>query len=416
MKRYCKKFIFLIAGLVLMAAAYSINASANGDIVCDKDVDVIVQDFAKAYSDSLVQQNTDKLQQIMIDNDDNTFFEAFMEWRFAIMENMNSGYRSHNCDIINIEIVTVKEDIISLRVNLNENFEYVDKGTGYAYNIQVDMQIKMICGKYKIAKIVFINEETFYGNFCEKMEAIPEMISAENAEKNLSSKLDILIEELEMLKQEMNRATQEQTENAAKTENIVSYAASYAYDAARGVQYARTYGSNPNGNFYSASTADCTNFVSQCVWAAYGGWSSTMSNTDMINNISNKVRMVSGVWQGGSGGGTANWESVNSFWSYVTGNAGNGPKATGYNNGGWYTGVLPIDISSGDILQFSTDGSSYYHSVYVVSVPGGSNPSYDLIYVAQHTANYSSRKLTELIGTSGRYMRQMRFHAGTFEK
>lgn len=42
MKRYCKKFIFLIAGLVLMAAAYSINASANGDIVCDKDVDVIV--------------------------------------------------------------------------------------------------------------------------------------------------------------------------------------------------------------------------------------------------------------------------------------------------------------------------------------------------------------------------------------
>lgn len=114
MKRYCKKFIFLIAGLVLMAAAYSINASANGDIVCDKDVDVIVQDFAKAYSDSLVQQNTDKLQQIMIDNDDNTFFEAFMEWRFAIMENMNSGYRSHNCDITNIEIVTVKEDIISL--------------------------------------------------------------------------------------------------------------------------------------------------------------------------------------------------------------------------------------------------------------------------------------------------------------
>ena len=65
---------------------------------------------------------------------------------------------------------------------------------------------------------------------------------------------------------------------------------------------------------------------------------------------------------------------------------------------------------------FSGDGSSYYHSVYVVSVPGGSNPSYDLIYVAQHTYNYSSRKLTEVIGTDGRYMRQMRFHAGTFDK
>ncbi len=100
----------------------------------------------------------------------------------------------------------------------------------------------------------------------------------------------------------------------------------------------------------------------------------------------------------------------------MTGNTGNGPRATGYNNGGWYTGVLPIDISAGDILQVSVDGTSYYHSVYVVSVPGGSNPSYDLIYVAQHTDNYSSRKLTDVLGASGRYMRQMRFHAGTFDK
>lgn len=415
MKRNCKKLTSIMTAFILLFALCTVSASANDDVICDRDVDVIAQDFAKAYSDSLVQQSTSELQQIMEQNDDNAFFEAFMEWRFAIMQNMNSGYRSHDCSIVKTEVVSGSADVVNLHIYLNEDFEYTDGGTGYAYNVQIDMQVRDVFGEYKITKIVFTAED-FYGSFCEKMAAIPEMMSAESTEENLSNKLDILITELEMLRQEMDEVTQEQIGSVSAVEESISRAASYAYDAGRGVQYARTYGSSPNGNFYNVETRDCTNFVSQCVWAAYGGWNSTMSNADMINNISNKVRMVPGVWQGGSGGGMPNWESVDSFWSYVTGNTGNGPKATGYNNGGWYTGVLPIDISAGDILQVSGDGSSYYHSVYVVSVPGGSNPSYDLIYVAQHTYNYSSRKLTEVIGTDGRYMRQMRFHAGTFDK
>ena len=415
MKRNCKKLTSLMIAIILLFALCTVSASAEENIVCDRDVDVIVQDFAKAYSDSLVQQSTNELQQIMEQNDDNAFFEAFMEWRFAIMQNMNSGYYSHNCDVVKIEVVSGSADVVNLHIYLNEDFEYKDGGTGYAYNVQMDMQVRDVFGEYKITKLVFTVED-FYGSFCEKMAAIPEMMSAESTEENLSNKLGILITELEMLRQEMDEVTQEQIGSEPEVEESISRAASYAYDAARGVQYARTYGSSPNGNFYTAAGRDCTNFVSQCVWAAYGGWNSTMSNTDMINNISNKVRMVPGVWQGGSGGGMPNWETVGRFWSYVTGNTGNGPKATGYNNGGWYTGVLPIDISAGDILQFRGDVSSYYHSVYVVSVPGGSNPSYDLIYVAQHSDSSSSRKLTELIGGGGNYMRQMRFHAGTFDK
>lgn len=125
--------------------------------------------------------------------------------------------------------------------------------------------------------------------------------------------------------------------------------------------------------------------------------------------------MVSNVWHGGSGGGMPNWESVESFWSYVTSNQGNGPKAREYNNGGWYTDVLPIDISQGDVLQKSNNGSSYFHSVYVVSTSGGSDPTYNLIYVAQHSGNYSNRKLSELIGVGGSYIRKIKFQAGTFD-
>lgn len=138
-----------------------------------------------------------------------------------------------------------------------------------------------------------------------------------------------------------------------------------------------------------------------------------MSNSDMVYNITNKVRMVPNVWYAGSGGGSSDWENVDSFWNYVTGNQGNGPRATGYNNGGWYSNVLPIDISLGDVLQKSNDGSDYTHSVYVVSTPGGSDPTYNMIYCAQHSDNCTNRKLSELID-SGCYLRQLRFHSGTF--
>lgn len=60
---------------ILLFALCTVSASAEENIVCDRDVDVIVQDFAKAYSDSLVQQSTNELQQIMEQNDDNAFLK-----------------------------------------------------------------------------------------------------------------------------------------------------------------------------------------------------------------------------------------------------------------------------------------------------------------------------------------------------
>lgn len=44
-----------------------------------------------------------------------------------------------------------------------------------------------------------------------------------------------------------------------------------AYDANKAVNYSDCYALTENSLFYVADK-DCTNFVSQCVWAGYGGW------------------------------------------------------------------------------------------------------------------------------------------------
>ena len=133
---------------------------------------------------------------------------------------------------------------------------------------------------------------------------------------------------------------------------------------------------------------------------------------DNASNITNNVRMTS-TWFAGSGGGAPAWENVDELWNYVVGNTGTGPKAVGYNNGGYYTDLLPIDIAVGDVLQRGSDGSDYSHSVYVVSVPGGSNPSYSEIVIAQHSGNMK-RTVTELLASGGRYLRQMQFKPNSF--
>ena len=118
-----------------------------------------------------------------------------------------------------------------------------------------------------------------------------------------------------------------------------SAAATYAYITA-------PYSYDPN-YIFRAVTKDCTNFVSQCVWAGYGGTSgyalpSTPSQNyyaivALRNRVQNDYRMVPGSWYGRYWRESyvvppANWCGVTDFWDYAVGNTGNGPVATGFNN------------------------------------------------------------------------------------
>ena len=199
----------------------------------------------------------------------------------------------------------------------------------------------------------------------------------------------------------------------------------FSYNANNGVSYANRFAtSTPSSRFFYTAPKDCTNFVSQCVWAAYGGY---VPNNDVTtkNNMSSKFRMVPKVWQGGTGGGVGNWETVNLFWAYAIARKTEGPVATGYNNNLKYTSIANprVTVRVGDVLQLRNGGSgNYTHSVYVTSILSGpvqTGRDWDMIRVAAHSNDRMNRPASDLIsahGDSNCYLRGLSFSAASFQK
>ncbi|AFM01237.1 hypothetical protein Desde_2937 [Desulfitobacterium dehalogenans ATCC 51507] len=171
--------------------------------------------------------------------------------------------------------------------------------------------------------------------------------------------------------------------------------------------------------FYTACGNDCTNFVSQCIWAGYGGYIEG-NDTQTKNNIFNRVRMVNNVWQAGAigGGGVPNWENATNLWNYVTTNTGDGPRATGANNNQPYYNLPPSSIYYGNALQIRSGSSGEYaHSVFVTYSLDSSTTEYNQVLVSQHTYDKYNRNLWELItawGGNNCYIRKMSFNSANF--
>lgn len=159
--------------------------------------------------------------------------------------------------------------------------------------------------------------------------------------------------------------------------------------------------------------------MSQCVWVAYGGYVEG-NDAQTKKNISNRVRMVNNIWQTGApgGGGVPYWENAPKFWTYVTTNTGNGPKATGTNNGNPYYNLSPSSIYYGNVIQ-KRNGSSgdYEHSVFVTYSLDSKTEYYDQVLVSQHGGQAYNRNLWELITNGGGnncYLRKMSFNSANF--
>ncbi len=117
------------------------------------------------------------------------------------------------------------------------------------------------------------------------------------------------------------------------------------YNRQRAIAYAHrwAYGRNPNYYNFDGIGGDCTNFVSQCLYA--GG--ATMNYTRDL-----------GWYYISANNRSAAWTGVEYLCDFLTSNKAVGP----------YAAVLPIESAlPGDILQLSYDGIIYAHSVFVVS-------------------------------------------------
>lgn len=116
------------------------------------------------------------------------------------------------------------------------------------------------------------------------------------------------------------------------------------YNRERAVEYARkwAFSRNPLFNDYTGIGGNCTNFVSQSLYAG----SCTMNYTPIFGwyYLSDTER-------------TASWSGVQFFYNFLTSNQGVGPYGRE---------VMPDQIMLGDVIQLGRTESGYYHTLLVV--------------------------------------------------
>lgn len=120
------------------------------------------------------------------------------------------------------------------------------------------------------------------------------------------------------------------------------------YNRARAVDYAKkwAYLRNPLFTDYTGIGGNCTNFVSQAIYAA----TCTMNFTPVFGwyFLSDTER-------------TASWTGVEYFYNFMTGNRGIGPFGSE---------VDPTALEVGDVIQLGREGTGYYHTLLVVGFEG----------------------------------------------
>ena len=177
-----------------------------------------------------------------------------------------------------------------------------------------------------------------------------------------------------------------------------------------GVKYALEFALKDKNHrlFYTAGDNDCTNFVSQCIWASLGNYDP--SDKDItISNIKNARCMIKNLWLGNEYGGTMSWENVEALWTFLLEKSKF--NVEGINQNKLVSNLNLFDISEGDIIQVrKRNDYRYSHSAYVTCVK--KDKGRPNIYVSQHSYDKLNRNLEDLIfawGGGECYMRILKF-------
>lgn len=199
----------------------------------------------------------------------------------------------------------------------------------------------------------------------------------------------------------------------------------FLYDTNKGSMYAQTYALNnevPKEQrlFYYSEGDDCTNFISQCVWAAYGGWLAGTDEQTVNNNskrIKSDIRQVKGIWFGSATNiGSNKWCRVEEFYRYVTDKTKDiGPIAELIAEGSFWS-IDPRIIKKGDVIQMvvtTYTRDRYGHGIYVTKAGN----TWDEVLICCHTFD----RLNEQVIWFAQYpyiyekLRILRFKPAKFE-
>lgn len=150
------------------------------------------------------------------------------------------------------------------------------------------------------------------------------------------------------------------------------------YNRLKAVEYAYKWANSRNPRYYDFDSlgGDCTNFISQCLYAGCG-----------VMNFSPET----GWYYVSLNKRSAAWTSVKYLHNFIINNNGSGPFGV----------KLPLHYAqTGDVIQLSFDGESYRHSTLVTYIDSAQNP--DSILIAAHTYNALNRPLNTYVYENAR--------------
>ncbi len=142
------------------------------------------------------------------------------------------------------------------------------------------------------------------------------------------------------------------------------------YDREAAVAYAHEWAYHRNPRFYDFEKigGDCTNFISQCIYAGCGVMNYTPVMGWYFISLNNRAPA---------------WTGVPFLYNFLTKNKGAGP----------YGNEMPFDHAMiADVIQLSRDGYRYSHSLFVVRVDDP--PSPENIWITTHTLDSDNRQLS----------------------
>lgn len=155
----------------------------------------------------------------------------------------------------------------------------------------------------------------------------------------------------------------------------------HVYDRAAAVRYARTWalGRNPQYYDYEAIGGDCTNFVSQCLYAGAGIMNYTPTFGWYYIDANNK---------------SPSWTGVGYLYQFLTRSTRSvGPAAQ--------ESALQA-LEPGDVVQLSFDGVNWQHTPLVISAEHARSP--DEVLLAAHSHDSYARPLSSYVYQSARFL------------
>ncbi|MDR1914602.1 MAG: amidase domain-containing protein [Clostridiales bacterium] len=143
----------------------------------------------------------------------------------------------------------------------------------------------------------------------------------------------------------------------------------FPYERGAALEYAHQWAKKRNPAYYDFSElgGDCTNFISQCLFAGTKVMNHTPETGWFYYDINNR---------------TPSWSGVEFFYDFLVSNKGMGPFARDSEM---------FEVTEGDIVQLKMSQSNFTHTLIIVSI--GKPLSMGSILVAAHSIDSDYRPL-----------------------